>query len=188
MYYLYAVKSYEPLNEQELTDRDNMLQLMQFFPQNILLRENKMAHLTSSGFILNKALDKALFVYHNIYNSWSWSGGHADGNGDLLQVACREACEETGLASVKPLNTSIAALDILPVPQHIKNGCYISAHLHLNLAYYLVADEKEPLHIKADEYRAVAWLPLDCLHLFSTETHMLPVYNKLINHLQLLSL
>lgn len=33
-------------------------------------------------------------VYHNIYNSWSWLGGHADGETDLLAVALREVKEE----------------------------------------------------------------------------------------------
>ena len=36
-------------------------------------------------------------VYHNIYDSWSWLGGHADGETDLLAVALREVKEETGL-------------------------------------------------------------------------------------------
>ena len=184
MYYLYAVKSYEPQCEQEIIDCANMLQLFELFPDNILLRENKAAHLTSSAFIVNKSLDKVLFVYHNIYNSWSWAGGHADGNGDLLQVACREAREETGLPDVVPLSPQIAALDILPVTQHKKNGKFVSAHLHLNLCYFLAADDTQPLQSKPDENKAVAWLPLEHLALFSTEAHMLPIYQKLVQRLK----
>ncbi len=186
MYYLYAVKSYTPEGEQEQTDQANMLRLFDLFPDNILLRENKAAHLTSSAFILNATQDKVLFVYHNIYNSWSWPGGHADGNGDLLQVACREAREETGLTSVKPLDRKVAGLDILPVPPHYKNGTFVSAHLHLNVTFFLTADETESLQSKPDENKAVAWLPLRHLALFSTEQHMLPVYQKLVQHLEAL--
>ena len=34
-------------------------------------------------------------AYHNIYKSWSWTGGHADGETDLLHVAMREARDAT---------------------------------------------------------------------------------------------
>jgi len=61
-----------------------------------LLRDNEIAHITSSGFILNKSLDKALLIHHNIRNVWAWTGGHADGNSNLLEVAIQEAVEETG--------------------------------------------------------------------------------------------
>lgn len=27
-------------------------------------------------------------AYHNIYRSWSWVGGHADGDADLLGLPC----------------------------------------------------------------------------------------------------
>ena len=40
---------------------------------------------------MNKDKTKVLMIYHNIYNSWSWTGGHADGDEDLLYVAIKEA-------------------------------------------------------------------------------------------------
>ena len=60
--------------------------------------------MTASGFIVNEARNKTLMVHHNIYNSWSWTGGHADGDSDLLAVALREAREETGIVNVTPLS------------------------------------------------------------------------------------
>ena len=33
-------------------------------------------------------------IYHNIYNSWAWTGGHADGNENLVEVALKEAEEQ----------------------------------------------------------------------------------------------
>ena len=89
---------------------------------NILTRENAFAHLTSSGFILNENKDKVLMIYHNLYNSWAWTGGHADGEDDLLEVAIKEAKEETGVVNIHPLSTQIMSLDILPVWGHMKKG------------------------------------------------------------------
>ena len=43
-------------------------------------------------------------IHHNIYNSWSWTGGHADGDKDLLYVAIKEAKEETGVKNIKALD------------------------------------------------------------------------------------
>ena len=45
-------------------------------------------------------------IYHNIYKSWSWTGGHADGDSDLLNVAIRELKEETGVKNLKLLETT----------------------------------------------------------------------------------
>ena len=46
-------------------------------------------------------------IFHKIYNSWSWTGGHADGDSDLLKVAIKEASEETGLKNIKPISKDI---------------------------------------------------------------------------------
>ena len=32
-------------------------------------------------------------IYHKIYKSWAWTGGHADGDSNLLHVAIKEAKE-----------------------------------------------------------------------------------------------
>ena len=97
------IQSYVPMNEQEVQDQKVILNYIKLFEHNILTRENEFAHLTSSGFILNEARDKVLMIYHNLYNSWAWTGGHADGEADLLAVAIKEAKEETGVANIRPL-------------------------------------------------------------------------------------
>ena len=56
---------------------------------DVLVRDNEIAHITSSGFIVNKLRTKVLMIHHNIYNSWGWTGGHADGDEDLLYVAMK---------------------------------------------------------------------------------------------------
>ncbi|MCL2364689.1 MAG: NUDIX hydrolase [Defluviitaleaceae bacterium] len=160
MTYINDIKNYPPKNEQEQQDKNVILNCIQLFPHSILLRDNEIAHITGSGFILNRSLDKALFVHHNIRNCWAWTGGHADGDCNLLDVARREATEETGV-SVTPISSKVASIDVLPVTGHFKNGKYVNSHLHLSIAYLFVADEADMLAVKPDENSGVEWISVD---------------------------
>ena len=146
---------------------------------DLLFRENPIAHITSSGYIVNKERTKVLMVHHNIYKSWAWTGGHADGDPDLIHVAVKEAMEETGVSYFKVVSNEILSLDVLTVNGHIKNGKYVSSHLHLSVAYLLEADEKENLTIKEDENSGVMWIPINKIEEYSNELHMIPLYSKL---------
>ena len=64
-------------------------------------------------------------IYHNIYDSWAWMGGHADGEEDLFKVAEREAKEESGITDIKAISEEIASIEILPVSGHEKKGKYV---------------------------------------------------------------
>ena len=108
---------------------------------------------------MNPSLDKALLVHHNIRNTWAWTGGHADGDANLLQVAVREAKEETGVMNVIPLTPKIITIDILPVFGHWRKGNYVNTHLHLSIAYILIASEKETLTVNENELIGVSWIP-----------------------------
>ena len=92
-------------------------------------------------------------AYHNLYQSWAWLGGHADGESDLLSVALREANEESGVLAV-PVSPEIFSLEILHVAPHVKRGKFVCAHLHLNATYLLEADDKAPIRCKPDESSA----------------------------------
>ncbi len=178
------IKNYIPNNEQEEKDK-------QFFidceKQNqILTRDNELCHLSSSAIILNKSHDKVLCIFHNIYNSWAWVGGHADGDDDMEYVALKEAKEETSLQNIKPLLGHPVSIESLPVLGHFKRGKFVSAHIHLNVTYLLEADENEPTHIKKDENSGVAWLKFDELLEKSTEPYMVNVYKKIFDRVQIL--
>lgn len=183
MNWIKAIREYEVFNEQEKKDRELAIKYIELFG-DILTRNNEIAHMTSSAFVVNRKMDKALMVHHNIFNTWSWTGGHADGEEDLLQVSVREVREETGVNNIRIVNEDILSLDIIPVLGHTKKGEYISAHLHINIAYLLEADEKEPLVVKADENSGVKWIPLQEISEYSSEAHMKKIYEKIISKLE----
>lgn len=178
--YLEEIAAYQPQDEGEAADKRMIETYIRLFPDNILTRENEIAHMTSSGFVVNADATKVLFAHHNIFKVWAWTGGHADGDPDLLAVALREAREETGAVHIRPLSEQIASLDILPVWGHVKRGKYVPSHQHLNVTYLLVADEADPLAVREGENTRVGWLPADHLLEYTNEWEMDGVYTKLL--------
>ena len=173
------IARYEPFNEQE--ERDKAV-ILHFLEENddAFLRENLIAHMTASAWVVNPLRDKVLMVYHRIYDSWSWTGGHADGEEDLLAVALREVTEETGVTHVRPVSKDIFSLETLTVDGHEKRGEYVPSHLHLNLTYLLEADDTEALRVCEDENKGVAWFGLDEALRASTEPWFVKrIYGKL---------
>ena len=90
MGYFEIIKRYHTKSEQEERDRSLMLEQMDLTGDKILTRENETAHMTSSAVILNPALDKMLMIHHKIYDTWTWTGGHADGEDNPLGTPHRE--------------------------------------------------------------------------------------------------
>ena len=181
------IQLFRPDCAEEAGDKRIMLEWVEKYPETILTRENRFAHMTSSAMIFDSAMRQVLMIYHNIYHSWSWTGGHADGDADLLAVALREAVEETGLQTLTPLTDRATGLDVLTVNGHFKRGSWVSSHLHLSLCYSFFADPDAPLHIKPDETSGVRWLPIDRLNEFISEPQMLPVYHRIIRRSLLLN-
>ena len=172
------IEHFEPFNEQERADKEMMLEYINTFT-DVLTRENKMCHFTASNWIVNKERTKVLMIYHNIYQSWAWTGGHADGDGNLLHVALKEAQEETGLNHLKVLKQEIYSLEILTVDSHIKRGNFVPSHLHLDCCYLLEADENEQLKVKEDENSGVKWIDINKVIEITNEPKMIPIYQKL---------
>ncbi len=150
------IENYIPFNRQEEQDKKEMLRRLRS-GEELHTRENASAHLTASGWVVSPDRKKVLMAYHNLYDSWAWLGGHADGERDLLAVAKREVQEESGLEEVRAVSDEIFSLEILTVDGHEKKGDYVSSHLHLNVTYLFEADPAQDIRCKPDENQGVAW-------------------------------
>ncbi len=174
-----AIRKYSPYNKQEAADQSLILSFLEHNP-DAFLRSNLIAHMTASSWIVNQQRSKILMVYHKIYDSWSWTGGHADGDMNLASVALREAHEETGVQSIRLLSEDIFSLESLPVNGHEKNGIYVPSHLHLNVTYLLEAYDSDPLRICSSENSDVRWFALaDAPEASSEPWFVQRVYRKL---------
>lgn len=181
MQLLEQLKAYQPYNEQEARDKEMILRLMADVNQpDLFTRKNDVAHFTASAWLVNKEHTKVLMIYHNLYDSWAWTGGHADGERNLLAVAIKEAQEETGVQTITPVSEEIYSIEALTVDGHVKRGAYVASHLHLNVTYLLEADEAEVLRVKPDENSGVAWFTLEEALEKSSEPWMVKwIYSKL---------
>ena len=179
------IRAFRPGCPQEERDRAELLRRLDS-GEDLLGRDNLSAHLTASAWVTTPQRDRVLLAHHNLYNSWAWLGGHADGEQDLLAVALREAQEESGIFAT-PVSEDIFSVEILPVSGHEKKGEYLPSHLHLNITFLLEADPSAPIRPKEDENSRVGWFCVEDALAASSEPWMRDrIYRKLCEKVQTL--
>lgn len=175
------IKNYAPVNEQERADRETMLALLKS-GADVFTRADAVCHFTASAWTVDPDKALVLMAYHNLYDSWAWLGGHADGERDLLSVALREVREESGLSQVRAVSGDIFSIETLVVDGHEKRGAYVPSHLHLNVTYLVAADSTLPVRCKPDENNGVRWFsPKDAVAASKEPWFRERIYKKL-NH------
>lgn len=170
------IKEFTPRTELQQKSKELILAELLQYGERLYSRDTLHAHMSASAIILNPSLDKTLMVYHNIYNSYSWTGGHADEEQDLYTVAYREAREETGVERLYPVSRSLLSVESLPVPEHIKRGKKVAFHYHHNVTFGFICPDNQRLSIKPDENSSVAWLDINKLTELCSEEDMVPIY------------
>ena len=173
------IERYTPFNRQEEADKAQILAALRSGAE-LITRKNPVMHLTASAWVVSPDRKQVVMAYHNLYRSWAWLGGHADGDWDLQRVAKKEVMEECGLTEVTAVSDEILSLEVLCVDGHEKRGEYLSSHLHLNVTYLFEADPKLPLRVKEDENSAVGWIDVEDIPNKSTEEWFCDrIYSKL---------
>ena len=118
-------------------------------------RTLQIGHITGSAWVVDLERAHALLTHHRKLNKWLQLGGHADGDFDILRVALREAREESGLATIRPVSTAIYDIDIHVIPARGSEP----EHLHYDVRFLLEADRTAPL-LASRESGSLAWTPL----------------------------
>ncbi|MBO5712448.1 MAG: NUDIX hydrolase [Acholeplasmatales bacterium] len=175
---------YNPVNEQEAKDKKLILDYYQNYKEFSFSRESVVSHFSSSCWIVDETMSYVLVHFHNLYQNWGWLGGHADNEFNLLDVAIREAHEESGLVNITPVSDKFISLEVLPVHPHIKHNKFVSAHLHMNVTYLFTASMDDEIRIKPDENSAIKWVPLDEIVELTNEACMKPIYKKLNDYVK----
>lgn len=112
-------------------------------------------HVTGSAWIMDKSRQFTLLTHHRKLDKWFQTGGHCDGESDVLNVALKEAQEETGLFNIQTISPTIFDIDIHKIPERKS----IPAHLHYDVRFLFEADMNEVLNITS-ESTDLAWIAL----------------------------
>ena len=145
--------------------------------KNCMNRLSHKGHVTGSAWIVDAEKKYTLLTHHKKLNSWFQLGGHAeDSEISVLDVAEREAREESGLKSIKILNAHIFSVDVHLIPPNEN----FPAHHHYDIRFLFEADKNEPVNI-SDESNALKWILLDDVHLYNADASILSMVEKVRN-------
>ena len=118
---------------------------------------NIAGHITGEAWVINKEKTKILLTHHKTLDRWFQLGGHSDGDPITLNVALREAQEESGLENIVILSEDIIDIDVHPIPE--KKG--IPAHTHYGIAFLFEANENNTLILPEHESKELRWVPFE---------------------------
>jgi 8-oxo-dGTP pyrophosphatase MutT (NUDIX family) len=115
-------------------------------------------HFTGSALVVHPESRRVLLRWHVRQGRWLQVGGHGDpGEADPLQVALREAEEETGLTDLVPWpDASLRHVVIC----HVRPSAAEPEHEHADLRYFLATDTPDAIAPENDQ-SPLRWLTLD---------------------------
>jgi len=137
-------------------------------------REQLKGHVTASAWIVDPPGRRVLLTHHRKLDRWLQPGGHADGVTDVLEVALKEAREETGIPSFEVVGEGLFDVDIHGIPEH--GG--VPPHDHYDARFLFRAGSTEC--VVSDESHDLAWVSLDDLESYTEEESMLRMRDKCI--------
>jgi 8-oxo-dGTP pyrophosphatase MutT (NUDIX family) len=116
------------------------------------LRTSFPGHFTGSALVVSADGSRALLHHHRKLDRWLQFGGHCDGDPDVVQVALREATEESGIPGLIVASARPFDLDIHEIPAHGAEP----AHFHYDVRYMLIAPEAAEA-VRSEESRELRW-------------------------------
>lgn len=127
-------------------------------------------HATASALIVHPDSGRVLLRWHQRQQAWLQVGGHGDpGEYDALDIALREAGEETGLRDLRPWPTpELRHVVIVPVPA----GKGEPAHEHADLRFVLATSTPEAIVAEQPD-APLRWLRADGAAQATTEDNLL---------------
>jgi 8-oxo-dGTP pyrophosphatase MutT (NUDIX family) len=172
---LHVLYRYSPACDAEQRFKDDMILFLSTY-ENCYERTLTIGHFTASAWLINKAGDKALLTHHAKLNQWFQLGGHCDGNPNTLEVAFKEAQEESGIHHIVPVSIEIFDIDIHLIPENKKE----KAHYHYDIRYLLQVMSDEEIVVSTESH-ALDWFSKDRNTLPQVNASVMRMFNKWIS-------
>lgn len=170
------LENYSPKGHAEHDYKQRMLEFLAICP-DCFDRSCAIGHFTASAWIINPAADKCLLMHHTKLDQWLQLGGHCDGDSDLLNVAIKEAQEESGITAIEPVSQEIFDIDIHLIPPHKQ----VAAHYHFDVRFLLQVKSNAQISHN-EEAQDLQWFDFESTSLPTTQysiLRMLQKYNDL---------
>lgn len=169
---LNLLSKHQPVDENE---KEMLARIIEFVKANpdCFKRELLEGHITGSSWIMDIRVGKVLLTHHGKLNKWLQLGGHADGDSDILNVALKEAQEESGLENITPIAKRIFDVDVHKIPEH--KG--VPEHYHYDVRFLFEADSEAELTISS-ESNDLVWVDMISIPMMVNEESMLRMHRK----------
>lgn len=162
-----------PDTQQEGVRRE-ILEFIDAHPEDAHLRSCLEGHLTGSVFLLDHRRERVLLTLHRKLGKWLQLGGHCDGDANLVNVALREAEEESGIEGLT-IDPFPIDLDVHTIPEN--KG--VPEHLHLDVRFVAQAPEGAREVISAESVD-LRWIPLSGVAALTEEVSVLRPLQRLL--------
>jgi 8-oxo-dGTP pyrophosphatase MutT (NUDIX family) len=169
---LELLRHYTPSNTTEQQMWQNAITFVENQP-DCFERWLTLGHVTGSAWIIDPSRQCALLMQHRKLNRWFQPGGHADGATDVLQVALKEATEETGLSDIQAIDNSIFDVDVHLIPARNE----MPEHLHYDIRFLFEANANTPL-LGNQESKALQWIQLEEIENYNNSDSILRMVDK----------
>jgi 8-oxo-dGTP pyrophosphatase MutT (NUDIX family) len=148
--------SYQAAGETETADLERMAQLVA--EAGDPWSRSLPLHFTASALVVHPASRRVLLRWHPRFDLWLQVGGHGDpGETDPLEIALREAREETGLTDLVPWPDA----DLLHAAIcHVGASGTEPEHEHADLRYVFATEDPDAISPE-NEHSPLRWLTID---------------------------
>lgn len=168
------LQNYIPIAPEEQESKKTMLTFIDQHP-NCFERSLEVGHITASSWLVNKDNTHALMMHHAKLGIWVQLGGHCDGNPNPLEVAIKEAQEESGINEIVALSPAIFDIDIHLVPANSKE----KAHYHYDIRFLLQVTSREN-YVQNSESKELRWVSRDRAELPTDSRSITRMFDKWI--------
>ncbi|MDR3031488.1 MAG: NUDIX hydrolase [Holosporales bacterium] len=145
------LEKYKPNDADEIYNKQQAMSFLTKY-QDCFRRELEIGHFTGSCWLLNCNRTKFLLTKHKKLGLWLQLGGHADGDSDILNVALKEAREESGLGNIEAVSLEIFDIGYHFIPKYNETP----SHYHYDIRFLAQAknsDDEIRISNESDDLR-----------------------------------
>lgn len=172
---LTLLKTYQPSRD-EIVFKELMINFIEKYP-NCFERSLTIGHITASCMLINQHNTHALLTHHAKLDKWFQLGGHCDGNPNVLEVALKEAQEESGIEKIIPVTDQIFDIDIHLIAGNKKE----QAHFHFDVRFLLQVQGDATVTI-SNESKALLWVEKQLTALPTDNAAVIRLFDKWVNY------